>query len=377
MKFSQFFVSAIILLSSCVTPFDVKTDFHQEIVVQGMITDQPGPYLIKISKTLSLNDELGKADVISGATVTIYDDLGNSETLRENSPGNYSTNSFQGVVGRSYWIKIIVDEGNIYQSSVEKLLPVGDFSNLSYEFRQNEDADANLQISSTNGFNIFLDSEVLPEQENRVWWRWTGTFEISTHPELQKKILATNPPVEPPLLIPDAPPCSGYFVSRPNTKGATAIGPLAECQCCTCWVNQYNQIPLISNPKFISNGQINKLNIGFIEANRRTFYNKYYFEVEQLSISQEVYDFWTNVIAQKGNSSNLFQTPPPKTRGNIVATTPNSIPAVGYFAVSASKKHGIFINRDAVPYYLRLIDTLAYSCQTAYKYSSTKKPLFW
>jgi hypothetical protein len=142
-------------------------------------------------------------------------------------------------------------------------------------------------------------------------------------------------------------------------------------------VTQYNQVPLISDPKFTANGEIKRHNLGFIEANRRTFYNKYYLAVDQMSVSQTIYNFWKNVIVEKGNSSNLFQTPPPRITGNISSTTPNSVAAIGYFAASSIKTHSLVIYREDVPYQLRLIDTLAYSCTQAYKYSSTKQPTFW
>lgn len=379
MRLSRIILYSLFLFSACVTPFDVSNNFQEILVVEGMISDQPGPYLVKISKAIPIDQQLDKLVVVSNATVTIQDDQGNSEPLTEQTSGNYYTKFFQGIVGRSYSLKIITQEGAIYQSATEKLLPIGDFSNLRSEFRQNEPPLTNGQVTSTNGFNIYLDSEVLPEQEERVWWRWIGTYEIFTFPELRLKILATNPPREPPLLIPDPPPCSGYTIVNANRPSATKFGPLADCQCCTCWVSQYSDVPLISDPKFIANGKINNQYIGFIEANRRTFYSKYYIEVEQLSVSKAVYDFWKNVLTQKGNSSNLFQTPPPKTKGNISVVTANSTPVVGYFAASSIKKHAITLNRSDVETHYRLlpIDTIKESCVTAQKYSTTKKPIFW
>ncbi len=193
MRLSLSAIYIYFLLSACVTPFDVSTSYQPAIVVQGMITDQPGPYVVTISTTLPINDQLDEPPMVTGATVVINDDQGNTETLKEKSPGNYYTSVSQGVVGRSYSLSITTSEGNSYQSALEELLPVGDFSNLTYKFVQNEAANANNQISSTNGFNIFMDSQVLPEQGGRVWWRWTGTFEIFTYPELQKKILSDEP----------------------------------------------------------------------------------------------------------------------------------------------------------------------------------------
>jgi hypothetical protein len=389
--------SAMVLLSSCITPFDIRASFHEQLVVEGMITDQPGPYEVKISKTISVQSQLGAPTGVSGATVVIKDDRGNSETLVEKSSGSYYTNTFKGEVGKTYSISISTSEGNTYESIPEKMLPVGEFGNLSYEFVQNEPPPPAIVdqqrvppgpgrefvgfflpdgpgVTSSNGFKIYLDSEVLPEQEDRIRWRWTGTFKIYTFPELQVYVVA-NPPYNP-VLVPDAPPCSGYLVNYPRTLKASLIGPVGGCTCCTCWVTQYNDKPIIADQRFIHEGKINRMNVGFITADRRTFYEKYYLEVEQMSSSKAVYDFWKAVQIQKGNSSNLFQIPPPKTVGNII-TTSNATPVIGYFAASSVKRHAIVIPRSAVPYDAGVIDTLRFSCTQAYKNSSTKKPTFW
>jgi hypothetical protein len=354
-----------LFLSACVAPYEIKSPFQEQLVVEGLITDQPGPYQVMISRSVPIQDQVYVTDWVTGATVIVEDDQGNSETLAEMSPGNYYTKTFQGVIGRSYRATISTTDGSTYQSTFEKLLPVGDFSNLRYEFVQNEEAKYMYeQIQSTNGFNIYLDSDVLPEQSGRVWWRWTGTFEILTYPQFHKKVI-------PFALVADPLPCSGYIA-----KGNTLM-QVGECTCCSCWVTQYSQVPAISDPRFINENKINHQNVGFIEANVRTFYNKYYLEVEQLSVSQAVYDFWKIIQVQKQNGSNLFQTPPPKTTSNITTTTPNAIPVIGYFSASSVKKHSIMIEQKAVPYPVFTIDTLAISCTQAYKNSTTKKPAFW
>ncbi len=370
MRLSKLTIAIFLFLCSCVTPYEVNTVFVEQLVVEGQITDQPGPYLVKISKTVPINQQFYKTSPISHASVVIQDDQGNSEALYEGSSGNYYTYSTQGVIGRSYSIKITTAEGGIYQSKPEKLLPVGDFDNLRYEFVQNESPNSNRQITSKNGFKIYLNSHVLPEQEGRVWWRLTGTFEIFTYPRLRtKQELRGNQWVT----VPDPPGCSGYI----RVGDGIYFLPGSKCYCCTCWVTQYNQVPVISDPSLIFNNEINNFNVGFVEANIRIFYDKYYLEVEQLSVSQAVYDFWKIIKTQKQNSSNLFQTPPPATATNIVSLTPNSPSVIGYFAAVSSKKHVLVMNRTDVPYEMQPIDTLKISCIDAYKLSSNAKPLFW
>jgi hypothetical protein len=391
------FFCLFFILGSCVDPIFISPSFLPTIVVEGLITDQPGPYVVKISRAIPVTATAQlQTDPIyeSGATVIIKDDQGNSETLTEKSSGYYYTSAFQGVVGRTYSLSIKTIDGSTFESAPEKMLPVGDFSNLRYEFVQNEPPPPILttytariplafhHIESKNGFKIFLDSEVLPEQEERIWWRWTGTFKIQAYPEKQRENV--EDPTKYPgkqardsvKYVPDVDLCSGFNdINRHNYK--SFLVPIGPCTCCICWVTEYNPAPLISDPKFISNGEITNYNVAFIQANRRTFYEKYYLEVEQLSLSSAIYSFWKNVKIQENNSSTLFQTPPPKTGGNISPSGSTSISVIGYFAASAVKKHSIVMERSNVPYDVGVIDSLTLDCRKAYKYSTNAKPVFW
>jgi hypothetical protein len=391
MRFRFLFIGIFFVIESCVDPIELNPSFNPTLVVEGLITDQPGPYVVTISRAIPVTTDaqLQTPPIYeSGATVVIQDDQGNSETLIEKSSGSYYTSFFQGIVGRTYSITIRTIDGNTYESLPEKMLPVGDFSNLRYEFVQNEPPPPHLaswtsltplffhNVKSTNGFKVYLDSEVLPEQEERVWWRWNGTFKIKAYPILQKEYVdtRTRPPV--PKLVPDVDLCSGARDRFRHTPDSYLV-PVGPCTCCVCWVTEHNSNPLISDSKFINNGRIENYNVAFAEANRRTFYEKYYLEIEQLSVSLNVYSFWEKVKIQKRNSSNLFQTPPPKTGGNIVASSATAISVIGYFAASAVKKHSIMIERYEVPYDVGIIDTLALDCRKAYKSSTNTMPAFW
>lgn len=77
-------------LLSCITPFQpdpVRVD--PMLIVDGQITDQPGPYTIRLTRTS--NYSIRSVNLLEpGATVVIADNLGNQETLKEQSPGAYT-----------------------------------------------------------------------------------------------------------------------------------------------------------------------------------------------------------------------------------------------------------------------------------------------
>jgi hypothetical protein len=205
-----------------------------------------------------------------------------------------------------------------------------------------------------------------------VRWRTSGTFEILTYP--QDKQTAESGPRGNIVMVPAPPPCSGFRYNA-RTNSLTRTG---DCTCCTCWPTLYDKIPLLSDPKFLSNDEVVHQKLAFIPANRAYFRNKYYFQVEQMSITPEAYAFWNVIRKQEGSGSDLFQTPAARTSGNIQPVGNTRTPIIGLFGVSAIRTTSFFIDRSEVPYTLLPMNVVQESCVLAPFINSTSvKPVFW
>ena len=100
---------------SCEKVVDIDLNSSSpNIVVEGSISDQPGPYYIKLSQTVNY-DETNIFPPITGANIVVTDDLGNSEILIETIPGTYKISKFQGSSGRTYTLTIMA-EGKKYEA---------------------------------------------------------------------------------------------------------------------------------------------------------------------------------------------------------------------------------------------------------------------
>jgi hypothetical protein len=119
------------------------------------------------------------------------------------------------------------------------------------------------------------------------------------------------------------------------------------------------------------------MKVAFLPANRRFFYKKMFIQVEQMSVSPEAYDFWLSIQKQKETGSDLFQTPPPRTTGNIITKTQGAIQAAGIFSAASIKRRSLFIDRSEIPNTMPPIDTLAIPCRESYKNSTSERPSFW
>src|SRR5579872_4215502 len=83
-------------------------------VVDGMISDGPGPYTVRISNGLTILPDTTYNNPVQKANIKLYDDEGNTEDFTETDPGVYVTgNVIQGKVGHAYYIVIETQEGKI------------------------------------------------------------------------------------------------------------------------------------------------------------------------------------------------------------------------------------------------------------------------
>lgn len=104
------FIPALALITSCTKVIDVDLNSKDPmIVIEANISDQPGPYTVRLTQTVNFS-EANVFPGVSGAVVTISDDLGNTETLVETTPaGTYQTSTTQGVPGRTYYLNVVAN----------------------------------------------------------------------------------------------------------------------------------------------------------------------------------------------------------------------------------------------------------------------------
>ncbi len=373
MKTKKFFCNvkinwlmAFFILSACVDPIYFSVPPAQlQIVVEGLISDSPGPYTVKVSRGLSLDADPSFRLPLQQAKIKLYDDGGNMEDFTEASPGEYVTGGvIQGQIGHAYHIVLETLDGKIFESEPDKINPVGEVENIRFEFEartiQKFFGDINVNV-----FKIYIDAHS-DGDENYVRWRFKGTYKVVTNPELHEIFLQSSS-------YKDPLPCSGYMVAP--ALGGGKLEKVSECTCCTCWVNQFELVPQLSDGQFVSDNQFRNVKVGEVPINNVTFFEKYLVEVEQMSLSKKSFEFFRLIRKQKEGASSLFQPPSGEIKGNIRAVN-STEPVVGLFWATSIKSKSIFISRTDVPYLLTPTDLVTQAC-TDYPYSSTEKPVIW
>ena len=360
-----------LFIGSCIDRINIDVpDYNtSQLVVDGLITDELGPYTVHLSRSTSAENfflQFNKG--LESSKVTISDDVGTSEVLTEKEAGTYQTKEggIQGTVGRSYSIKIETKDGKVYESIPDKMKPVGDLDSLYYE----SESYLPLNDQTRYGFRFFIDASGVPDIDNLVRWKFTGVFQIFAEPKLHTR---------PPECTPDPRPCSGWILGEFGLQKVSE-----DCTCCTCWVTRYEDKPHVSDNRFVSNGKAKRIEVGFIPLEYFPFLKgKYRAEVKQMSLSKEAFAYWQLILSQKDGAASLFQPPTGKIRSNIFEKNGNG-QVLGFFYSSAIKTKQLYLSHgdvkakfSRVPIWDCEVGKIAESCVLAFKFSSNKPPADW
>lgn len=352
-----------LLFGSCIDPITLKVDSEAgAIVVDGGITGIDGPYVVNLFRSVGVYSDLEKRPPVTGAFVYIIDELGVKHRLKDDVPGIFvSDPGFKAEYNKSYYLRIEAFDEKIYESKPDVLRPIDDIDSVYFEFE--DKVDEPNSVENNAGFNVYLDATIKSDVDY-VRWNWNGIYEILTFPE--KRMVNAGEAGR----IPDPRPCSGYqIINGQLTQTST-------CACCSCWVSQYSRAPEVADLEFYG-GKVSRYKIAYIPATRDLFLNKYYIQVQQSSISKEVYDYWKLVKVQKEGGTSLFQPTSAKIKGNLKCINDPTAEIFGLFSVSAMKMKSIYIQRSDIPYDLLPNEEFADDCRFLTKNSSNVKPDFW
>ena len=158
MKSHSLFSALLILIASaCVDRinFDIVVTEAFPIVVEGYISDQPGPYKIQISKAYDIESKYSIKTPINVSRVIISDSQGDLEELSQVNDGEYQTrqDGIRGVVGGAYLLRVELRDGRIYESIPDTLLASGKLDSLYFDFKE----EKNLEGASEYSFDILFN----------------------------------------------------------------------------------------------------------------------------------------------------------------------------------------------------------------------------
>lgn len=294
----------LLLTNSCVTKFIPKTSEDKEIlVVEGLITDQPVTYKLKLSKSLPLGEK-NTARPVTGCIVTISDDLGNVFNLIESVEGTYLTDSllFRGILGRFYTLHINTSSNSTfnnltYESYPMEMKPVPPIDSIYYEkltFKFGNDG----VTPSQEGCQVYLNTHDPANQCKFFRWEYKETWEFHL-----------------PYTVPNN----------------------------ICWISNISDVINIKNTSSLQESKVERYPINLISNITDRLQVKYSIFVNQYSMNEDEYLYWEKLENISQQVGGLYDIIPSVVSSNVYCITDPNEKVVGYFSVSANSSKRIFI----------------------------------
>ncbi|MDP4209880.1 MAG: DUF4249 domain-containing protein [Bacteroidota bacterium] len=189
---------SILLLSisfSCRKIYDPDIDSSQNaLVVECQITNQAGPYTVHLTKAQAYDATNTSGISVRNAKVYITDNNSHTYNFTELGSGYYASNAadFTGIPGITYTLHIKTSDGNIYESSSQKMLS-NDYADSVYaEYSSKEtlveDYDGETRKVTTDGVDLLTDiknnTDTLPRFrfKSTIYSEWIFVLSLPMSP---------------------------------------------------------------------------------------------------------------------------------------------------------------------------------------------------
>ena len=269
------------------------------LVVEGMITDQPGLKTVKLSLSMPIGSKY-KFDPLSGAQVSIRDEEGYTWTMYESLAGVYNT-YFTGIVGRKYSLLINTNSSitnfHSYTSLPVEMVPVPPIDTIYYE-KILVSGDPALHWTTVEACQIYLDAYDKSGQCRQYRWEYEETWEFRLPYEVPNK---------------------------------------------TCWTTARSSEINIKSTSVLSDSRVSRYPIRYITNETDRLAVNYSILVKQYSLSADEFEYWEKMKNLTQNVGGLYDLTPASFTGNILCIDDPTEKVLGYFSVSAESSKRFFV----------------------------------
>lgn len=376
----------LILLASCVDRVDFNVELRSNFpfVIDGHISNQSGPYVVRVSNGFDIDSKNTTRVAASVQQMELIDDAGNREVFHQIEKGLYMTdpNGMKGEVGRAYYLRVELLNGAVFESQPDTLYKPGKLDDLYYRYEEKGTNDVN--GATDYAFDFYFDGSTAQASNPYFMWKFTATFKVNTQPELDPK------PAEPCTTNLDCVGCNVCNVAWKCTglrnKG-TAVTPIYErlfpCTCCECWYNIFNESPILTDPQFLRAGKFINIKAGSVPVHEWIFQQKIYVNVSQMSLSEPSFNYFNSIKKQKEAVNSLFQPISGKIRTNFKQISGPISTVDGIFYSAGIDAKTVILTKENVPRGTFVFSAedppppIPKNCRYLFPNSTNIKPVFW
>ncbi len=320
---STAFLRTILIISVC-SLYSCKELYYPEIdpppgvlSVEGLITDQPGPYYVRLSRSsVFFSDSV--PGPVNDANVYVTDSNGDVHMFTRVRPGTYRSPSWlRGEVGNTYTLHVQTPDGEEYRSYPQTIHPPYEIESLladsSYQTMTRESNTGRVIVEEVKGVDATL---VLSEnRKNRANIRFKSSV----------KVLYTY-------------------------EGGSFLAP----ERFFCWkeISGFEGMDNINLPA-VGNmpGDVNKNVVAFMPFDKQKYrlglfdvLRTLLVKVTLYSIGDDSYNYYLNINKQLTSDETIFAPVPSQIDGNMYCVSDEDKVVTGLFEAS-SVTSGAFILR--------------------------------
>ena len=298
---------ALFFCSACIDEIRLDIDADQaKVTVDGFISDSLRVHSIGLSFSSVFgigNDNIQPP--ISGANVGIRDGAGNFFAFEESSenPGVYER-LMAGEVGQSYQLEISLPDGREIRSKTIKMPRSNELRGIDYEQIERTFINSAGNVSTTVELILNIDSDLDALKRPFFRWRIGGQYEFHEN-----------------------------YPMALSTKW--------------CYISEtldFNQLELL-DAREIEGNELRKKKIFSMPLDSR-FAWQYCFHIQQFSMSEEEYIYWSNIQEILNTGGSLFDPPPGTVKGNLFNPADENDQILGFFSVASVSYKRYFANPD-------------------------------
>ncbi|MEL6122687.1 MAG: DUF4249 domain-containing protein, partial [Bacteroidota bacterium] len=240
---------------------------------------------------------------ISGATVVVRSDAGEAFRFIEDidDPGVYMLTA-QGTPGQQYHVEVTLPSGELITSEPTTILQPTPIDETYFNITADGEINNSGNFVTTENVNVFLNTSFEDTDRPYLRWRVEGVYEFQ---ELY----------------------AGAFNPR------------------KCYVQDNLDI---NNLKVVNTSDISGTELRdqpiFTTALNRRFNVIYCAHIRQLRISEDEFEYWTQVDELINIDGTLFDPPPASIQGNLQNESNPTKPVFGYFSVVSQSSTRMFID---------------------------------
>lgn len=313
-----YLVSTSFLVNSCVEPFDFETiSFDDALVIEATITNEFKRHEISLTRTFQFEANAPSGE--SNANVEVIDDLQNSYTFDETSPGKYvSITEFIAEPNRIYQLFITTQNGKTYTSQPTEMPSVTQVDDLA--------AIRETNAEGIDGVTIYADSYDPTGNSRYYRYEFEETYLIlapfAISPE-EVVVLSDNPPYS----------IETSVTTEPRSREER-----------TCFNTLFNNTIVQTQTTGLQEDRVTRFPIHFIQGNDPIIRDRYSINVIQYVQSLEAYTYYKILNELSGSESILSQNQPGFINGNITSNENPDEKVLGFFEITSVSSKRLFFN---------------------------------